>query len=149
MGRSGSTGEYNTDKNLSLPTSGSSDLSQLLKHQEYLLFRKGDFLIFTFFFFFFHFFFLQVSSEPLFWVRHLARHWEFRDGSDMGAVGLMKDLDPAGDEPRPVSQMWKLAGGGACICMGKGGGSLLLGPLISPSFLFSIIPSLIANAGGL
>lgn len=122
MGRSGSTGEYNTDKNLSLPTSGNSDLSQLLKHQEYLLFRKGDFLIFTFFFFFFHFPFLQISSEPLFWVRHLARQWEFRDGSDMGAVGLMKDLDPGGDEPRPVSQMWKLAGGGACTRTGKKGG---------------------------
>lgn len=120
MGRSGSTGEYNTDKNLSSPTSGSADLSQLLKHQEYLLFRKGDFLIFTFFFF--HFLFLQISSEPLFWVRHLARHWEFRDGSDMVAVGLMKDLDPGGDEPRTESQMWKLAGGDAHMCTGKRGG---------------------------
>lgn len=68
----------------------------------------------------------------------------------MGAVGLMKDQDPAGDEPRPVSQMWKPAGVGACTRTGKRGGEpATLGPLISPSFPFSIIPSLIASAGGL
>lgn len=51
------------------------------------------------FYFCFGFLYLQISTEPLFWAMHLARHWEFRDGQDVVAVHR-RSLSSRGRRPR-------------------------------------------------
>lgn len=100
--------------------------------------------------FFFQFWFplSENTLQPLFWVTHLARHWEFRDAWIL-SLSTRRLLVNGGHRPRAVvspGQHYKCG----TVCIGRGQwASHRLVPLISPSLPSSISPFLIGSAGGL